>query len=92
MCYRLGDYIGNVRGEGRSPRETASVWVILGVLLLAGLAAAPAWAREDQTITVHCEPSGFTFEADANSLFGQITANAQLNALNPFGETCQVIG
>lgn len=67
--------------------------VILGVLLLmAGLAAAPASAREDQTITVHCEPSGFTFEADANSLFGQITANAHFNALNPFGDRCHVIG
>ncbi|MGH2659606.1 MAG: hypothetical protein ACRDHS_08060 [Actinomycetota bacterium] len=64
--------------------------VILGVLLLAGL-AAPASAREDQTITVLCEPSGFTFEADANSLFGQNTANAHFNAVNPFGDTCRVI-
>jgi hypothetical protein len=65
--------------------------VILGVLLLVGLAAAPASSREDQTITVLCEPSGFTFEADANSLVGQNTANAHFNAVNPFGDTCRVI-
>lgn len=65
--------------------------VILGVLLLAGLAAARASAREDETITVLCEPSGFTFEADAESLFGQHTADAHFNAVNPFGDTCRVI-
>jgi len=65
--------------------------VILGGLVLAGLAAAPASARQDQTITVLCEPSGFTFEADANSLFGQNTADAHFNVVNPFGDTCGVV-
>lgn len=66
--------------------------VTLGVLLLAGLATTPASAREDQTIIVVCEPSGFTFEPDANSLSGQSTANAHFNTVNPFGDTCHVIG
>jgi hypothetical protein len=64
--------------------------VILGGLLFAGLAVTPASAREDQTVTVLCEPSGFTFVADANSLFGQGTANAHFNVVNPFGDTCRV--
>jgi len=65
--------------------------VILGGLFIAGLAATPASAREDQTITVLCEPSGFTFVADANSLFGQQTADAHFNQVNPFGDTCGVV-
>ncbi len=65
--------------------------VILGGLVFAGLAAAPASAREDQTITVLCEPSGFTFVADANSLFGQNTADAHFNVVNPFGDTCGIV-
>jgi hypothetical protein len=64
---------------------------ILGGLLFAGLAATPVSAREDRTITILCEPSGFTFVADANSLFGQETANAHFNEMNPFGDTCGVI-
>ncbi len=65
--------------------------VIPAALLFAGLAAAPASAREDQTITVLCEPSGFTIVADANSLFGQTTADAHFNVVNPFGDTCGVV-
>jgi hypothetical protein len=67
------------------------VGVILGGLFFAGLAAGPASAREDETITVLCEPSGFTFVADANSLFGQETADAHFNVVNPFGDTCGVV-
>ena len=65
--------------------------VILGGLSFVGLAASPASARRDETITILCEPSGFTFEADAHSLFGQNTADANFNVVNPFGDTCRAI-
>jgi hypothetical protein len=55
------------------------------------LVAVPASAREDETITILCEPSGFTFEADAHSLFGQSTADAHFIVVDPFGDTCRAI-
>ena len=65
--------------------------VVLGGVLLAGLAVTPASARQDETITVVCEPSGFTVVADAHSFPGQSTANEHFNLVNPFGDTCGIV-
>jgi len=66
---------------------------VLGtVLILAG--ASPAMAatqRANDTITVTCVPTGFTYFPDANALAGQTIANSVYNQVNPLGETCSVI-
>ncbi len=63
---------------------------VIGTML--GLASAgPALARTNQTITIRCVPTGFTYVVDANAFDGQKTANEVYNAVNPLGETCDVV-
>jgi hypothetical protein len=62
---------------------------VLGtVLVLAGASPAVAGVRANDTITVTCEPTGFTYYPDANALAGQTIANDVYNVVNPLGETC----
>ena len=68
------------------------VGAVLGsVFVLAGASPAMAGVRADDTITVTCVPTGFTYWPDANAIGGQTTANAVYNQVNPLGETCSVI-
>jgi hypothetical protein len=62
---------------------------LCAVLVLAG--ASPALARANQTITITCVPTGFTYVVDANAFDGQKTANDVYNAVNPLGETCGTV-
>jgi hypothetical protein len=59
--------------------------------LLLVLAATPASARADETVTVTCS-GGQVVVSDINSSAGQTTANTMYNAVNPFGEVCTVSG
>jgi len=65
--------------------------VLGSVLVLAGASPALAGVRANDTITVTCVPTGFTYFPDANSTTGQTTANGVYNQVNPLGETCSVI-
>jgi hypothetical protein len=53
------------------------------------LAAAPASARSDTTLTVTCT-GGQVIVSDANSLGGQQAAIEAYNRVNPFGEICTI--
>ena len=66
--------------------------VVLGVVLVVAL-AGPASARADETATFVCVTEGevsFVLVVDANATFGQNTANAVYNAVNPFGSVCSI--
>jgi hypothetical protein len=65
--------------------------VIGTMLALAGASPAMAGVRANDTITVTCVPTGFTYFPDADALAGQTIANAVYNQVNPLGETCSVI-
>jgi hypothetical protein len=65
--------------------------VLGAVLVLVGASPAMAGGRADDTITVTCVPTGFTYFPDANATGGQTIANDVYNQVNPLGETCSVI-
>jgi uncharacterized membrane protein YdfJ with MMPL/SSD domain len=67
---------------------------ILGVafasaLIMSIVSAMPASARPGATVTVVCS-GGQGVVSDAQSFFGQTTANGVYNQVNPFGEVCTV--
>ena len=65
---------------------------VLGtVLVLAGASPAMAGVRANDTITVTCVPTGFTYFPDAHATTGQTVANTVYNQVNPLGETCSII-
>lgn len=68
--------------------------VALGAVLV-GVLAGPASARQNETATFVCVDIAtgeitFVLEVDANAVFGQKTANAVYNAVNPFGSFCSL--
>ena len=63
--------------------------VVSAAALLLALAATPASARADDTITVTCT-GGQVIVSDIHSRGGQTMANTMYNAVNPFGEVCTV--
>ena len=63
--------------------------VVSAVAFVLALAATPASARANDTVTMTCT-GGQVIVADAHSRDGQITANTMYNAVNPFGEVCTV--
>ena len=64
--------------------------VTFGAAMIVGvLAAAPASARSDTTLTITCT-GGQVIVADANSLAGQQAAIAAYNRVNPLGEVCTI--
>jgi hypothetical protein len=67
------------------------ITAVIGATLLAIVPTVPALARANQTIAITCDTSGQRLVVDASALNGQTTANEVYNAVNPFGETCEVV-
>jgi len=63
--------------------------VLSAAALLLVLAATPASARADDTITMTCT-GGQVIVSDTHSREGQTVATTTYNAVNPFGEVCTI--